>query len=233
MRFKTLSSALMLSGLLATSACTDAGETLQILQNQAVGTGECTVSATQGNSLATGSLDVTAAADTEIGYILTPLVTSRAQNQQSGQQGTNITFITGANVDLSAADGSALQAEQTSYFIPLSGSINPGSNTGLAFEVMTAATASAIFGGGASLVNANVTILGETDGGGTESQTFTYPIRLCDGCTRVSVGSCSELVAGFTPTQSVNACNPAQDSLVQCCDNSTGGLTCPAAAETP
>ncbi|HXI55103.1 MAG TPA: hypothetical protein VNO55_03540, partial [Polyangia bacterium] len=60
--------------------------------------------------------------------------------------------------------------------------------------------------------------------GTVDSDPFLFPIRVCDGCLIGRVETCP-----FTtpPTNTGNACNVAQDEVVDCC--STGdNLTCPA-----
>jgi hypothetical protein len=57
-----------------------------------------------------------------------------------------------------------------------------------------------------------------------ESDSFRFPIRVCDGCMTETVGMCPLQGGGVSLG---NPCNIAQDGFVTCC--STGaGLSCPA-----
>src|SRR5690349_13970882 len=113
---------------LLASACTDAGNTLIVLQNQVPGNG-CTVSADRSSDfIPRGRIDAAA----EDGYLFTPLVQNVAES--TGQDNQRILFVEGADVTLSGdfeADGSL-----TSFSQAFSGSLLPGDLASFAFIIV-------------------------------------------------------------------------------------------------
>lgn len=213
---------------LLASACTDAGTTLIVLQNQVPGEG-CTVSADRSNQFfPRGRIDAAA----EDGYLFTPLVQNVAEATQNDNQ--RILFVEGADITLSGefeADGSLTEFSQA-----FSGSLLPGDFASFAFiivpEQLVRDLGESLPDGGEVAVNAEITIFGTVDGGSVESQPFKYTVDVCDGCTLIDNGSCAALPDGFEASNG-GACQPLQDGQLDCCTSSEGALVCPAVQETP
>ena len=210
------------------SACTDAGTTLIVLQNQVPGEG-CTVSADRANDfIPRGRIDAAA----EDGYLFTPLVQNVAERTQNDSQ--RILFVEGADVTLSGdfeADSSLTEFSQA-----FSGSLLPGDFGSFAFiivpEQLVRDLGEALPDNGEVAVNAEITVFGTVDGGDVESQPFHYTVDVCDGCTLIDNGDCTLLPDDFTATTG-GACQPLQDGQIDCCTSSGGELVCPAEKEVP
>jgi hypothetical protein len=69
-----------------------------------------------------------------------------------------------------------------------------------------------------------VRAVGQRFDGDVESTEFVYPIKACLGCLVGNVFACP-----FKAANAGNACNVAQDALVDCCSQG-GELICPAVA---
>ena len=69
-----------------------------------------------------------------------------------------------------------------------------------------------------------VRAVGQRSLGDVESDEFVYPIEVCQNCLVGTVAACP-----FKAANPGNACNVAQDAVVDCCTTS-GMLTCPAQA---
>ena len=219
---------LVAAAALGAAACTDAGTTLIVLQNQLPGEG-CTVSADRGSEFVPrGRIDAAA----EDGYLFTPLVQNVAEPTQNDSQ--RILFVEGADIDLSG-DFEA-DASLTSFSQSFSGSLGPGDFGSFEFiivpEQLVAQLGDSLGDGGEVAVDAEITIFGTVDGGAVESQVFRYTVDVCDGCTLVDNGACTALPDGFTPSTG-GSCQPLQDGRVDCCTSSGGELVCPAVAEEP
>jgi hypothetical protein len=213
---------------LLSAACTDAGTTLIVLQNQEPGDG-CTVSADRGAAfIPRGHIDARA----EDGYLFTPLVQNVAEATSNDSQ--RILFVEGADVDLSGdftADGSL-----TSFSQAFSGSLLPGDLASFAFiiipEQLVTQLGDSLAEGASVPVDAEITVFGTVDGGDVESQVFHYTVDVCDGCTTVNQGDCTALPDDFTAETGGN-CQPLQDGSIDCCTSSGGDLVCPAVKEAP
>lgn len=77
---------------------------------------------------------------------------------------------------------------------------------------------------------ASLVVFGDLAGDEVTSQTFTFPVTLCNNCVVNIVGACP-LPADAMP-RSGNACNPFQDGNVDCCVEADGDLACPATLAT-
>src|SRR5687768_6206163 len=178
---KQLPLASALCAALLSAACTDAGTTLIILQNQAPDEG-CEVSADRTSTfIPRGHIDAQAGD----GYLFTPLVQNVAQS--TGNDSQRILFVEGADIDLSgdfSADGSL-----TSFSQAFSGSLLPGDFASFAFiivpEQLVMDIGSSLGEGGSVAVDAEIILFGNVDGGSVESQVFRYTVDVCDGCTRI------------------------------------------------
>lgn len=74
---------------------------------------------------------------------------------------------------------------------------------------------------------ATFTVEGEMSDSTVESQAFTYAVTIGTGVVINDLGLCSELPTS-TMARTGYACNPSQDGVLDCCQASTGALTCPA-----
>jgi hypothetical protein len=213
---------------LLASACTDAGNTLIVLQNQVPGDG-CTVSADRSAEfIPRGRIDAAA----EDGYLFTPLVQNVATATENDNQ--RILFVEGADVTLSGdfeADDSL-----TSFSQAFSGSLLPGDLASFAFiivpEQLVRDLGEALPDNGEIAVNAEITVFGNVDGGDIESQPYKYTVDVCDGCTLIDNGPCTAIPAEFEGSTG-GACQPLQDGQIDCCTSSDGELVCPAVQEIP
>ena len=213
---------------LLSAACTEAGTTLIVLQNQAPDVG-CVVSADRSSLfIPRGRID----AEADEGYLFTPLVQNVAES--TGNDSQRILFVEGADITLSG-DFQA-DAGLTAFSQAFSGSLLPGDFASFAFiivpEQLVAQLGGSLGEGGSIPVDAEITIFGTVDGGEVESQAFHYTVDVCDGCTRVNQGPCTSLPDGFMAETGGN-CQPLQDGTIDCCESSAGGLVCPAVREEP
>lgn len=211
------------------AACVQSGdETVLILHNVAPADG-CTISAEAGAGyLSTGVIDV----NTIRGYTFTPVAENTAQ---SGEGGNNyIAFVSGAHVNVHFADDALESAladtDLTRFEVPISGSIDPdGGTTAFAFEVVPGELINMLATEiedplrDRVLLLVDISIFGDINNGGFETQTFRYPVEVCDGCLFNNVGACSDYPTGTEFPNPGNGCNIAQDYTVDCCDG-----VCPA-----
>jgi hypothetical protein len=228
MRRTTLVTAFLSSLVALAGACTDGGESLIILQNQAPGTG-CQISASAGSDfISRGEIEVAS----PVGYLFTPLVRSLVNETQSSQR---LVVVQGADVDITLPDGVTVDPALLSFSQRFSGTITAGGDTSFAFEIVPRPLLEALAGTVSPdrtvQLIARVSVFGTLDGGDVKSVPFDYPVDVCEGCLVVNNGSCSALSGEFVP-RTGNDCNPFQDQVVDCCDDGTG-LICPAVVPPP
>jgi hypothetical protein len=238
---------------LAGCTTTEGDNTVLILHNEAPGDG-CVV--TTDNVSATrpsGIMDLALwqPGFQTFGYRLTPVVqnfaVADAANLTLVKQRT--AQVLGAHVDLTFsnnnvltdADQATLEAAGVLHFDSrFSGTIPP--NNGLAvydFGVVPAAVFDAIatkYAGATKAppavdVVAQVVIYGNINDGTFASEPFFYPVTACYGCMTNNAGLCASLSSSFM-AHTGGACFLPQDGLVDCCDDGTGHLVCPAVAPT-
>lgn len=220
----------------ASAACVDTGgEPLLILQNSEPGA-DCQPNVSATRFLSSGLIDTGA----DVGYVFTPLVESLIEEQGNADRRI---FISGANVDIrfqgdifSAGERETMREEAlTSFSQSFSASIGPSDRVALAFTVVPKTLLTRMEGklgdGEFATLFAEVSILGTLGDGDVESNVFTYPIDVCNGCTQNVVGDCSALPEAFTAREG-GICQPLQDGFVDCC-LSDGTLICPAVATSP
>ncbi|MES1205225.1 MAG: hypothetical protein ABUS79_04735 [Pseudomonadota bacterium] len=232
-----------LTGLTGLTGCQGPSGQFFVVQNQ-VPTDGCTIPAEKGQYRGQGVLDVRVPnISAETGYFLFPLLQNDLPVDSDDGVEPNRIALTGFEVDVTVVDGSAAArdffaalsgdpagAALMRFQSPWSGSIDPGggnlaaATTAVPAEMARRLRDEDILAGGTDVrINAHVRAVGNKLGARVSSDTFTYPIRICDGCLINSVTACpraGEVLSG-------SACNPGQDSLVDCCtDGST--LVCPA-----
>jgi hypothetical protein len=229
--------------------CTD-NPSILILRNVRPGA-DCVVDPGNEEAQFRGILDVTSPlpdGTLNLGYVLTPAVSNPVlANMVSPTNPTNPTartfFIRGAHVEVLAGTGTlssqvvaALSAAGLSNrTVRIGGSIAPGGDAGLAFEVIDLEQVQVINQvlGGTELVTVvvRVKIFGERDDDDMESLPFEYPITVCRGCLIVDAGMCSAI----DPMASLPAggiCNLLQDENLACCTLASGMAQCPAKPPT-
>ncbi len=201
-----------------------------IVHNVPPGEG-CSVEASEDTYMASGQLDVQSGR----GYYLTPLLKNFASSDGGRLEEQRIFFATGADVSLAFIRSSQLD---TAFSVNFSSTVTPdGGLAATAFDIMPPAlmpmlrTAIAPGDENDDTVVATVQVFGDQGGQALVTRPFSYPIRLCNGCSRQSLGLCTALPEGFEGRISGGVCSPFQDGFVQCCTTSTGFELCPAAPE--
>jgi hypothetical protein len=216
----------------AMSGCTDAGGSLIIVQNQIPGEG-CIIPPAPAEFRGRGIIDVQATA----GYLFTPVVKSLlVANPQSAR----VVAIQGADVDVTFASSlfsddeeAALRDDRLTRFSQaVSGSVDPNGTASFGFLVLSTGLLDRIgdklADGELTQVTVEVVMFGEMDGSDVESNPFSYPIDVCDGCMKIDNGDCANLSSEFEP-QPGGECNLLQDVPVDCC-TAGGAERCPASS---
>jgi hypothetical protein len=211
-----------------------------IVQNQVPKTG-CVISNDSAVYRGDGMMDVRlVSATASEGYGVFPLVKNDLPAGAAGEAANNRIELRAFDVDvvaigtLPANTGAlmkSLDGDPLLHFrLPWSGVIDPGGG-------LKSAHVSAVSGelarrirdtgdlsqnGSYLQLGARIRVAGDRSGPVT-SDTFIFPIRVCDGCLIGNVAICPFSAA---PTNVGNACNVAQDDVVDCC-TSGDTLTCP------
>lgn len=175
------------------------------------------------------------------GYRLFPLLANGLPAADDDATESNRIFLSGFTVDLRLLAGGPSAAALFSdlsishllhYDKRWSGSVGPSDLLAASVDVFPGELARWVFDThvldeGAMTVEIAVRARGRRAAGAIESDTFKYPLHLCDGCLVRSVAACP--AAG--PVLEGNKCNPAQDVPVDCCIEGDS-LVCPATAAT-
>lgn len=239
-----LRAAVLMTSTLAFAGCVadSGGEGFVILNNTAVTGDTCTLTGTAGQAFVSHGQIYSGS---PAGYLLTPLIQSSI-TATTGQELQRTIMFEGANVELSVealtiqhADGSfamptppALDGTTGKFRVLFSGSLPPGGTANVAFEIVPVATMQAIMtaAGAASgdsvsaEVRAVVKPYGTMGGSRVDGSPFTYPVTVCNDCVVVDHGACPYMGTA----RPGNACNPFQDGPVDCCEDPSAGLICPA-----
>lgn len=217
---------------LAAAGCTDNDESLLILNNIAPGDMCVPQSNPSGTFITSGIIDVSITDGNEtVGYIMTPVVQSLTQTTTT-TNAPRVTTIEGYNIDISFEDSGSTSFSNLSFSRSLGVSIQPNSFAGFGIEIVPAQllTDLNVGPGDARFLSVDVQFFGKLDGGDIESNTFTYPVQVCNGCLISNVGACTDIPTGFVPNEG-GECNLYQDFPLDCCQSDTFGLRCPAVAE--
>jgi hypothetical protein len=216
-----------------------------IVQNQVPLSGGCAIPAEVSNSYrGSGDLDVRLVqAGAPVGYAVFPVMKNNLEPPE-GTADLNRIKVQAFDVDVGLpADAPAgaiadlfarLENERPDllhYSIPFSASISSGGgNTSAAVDAIPAELAREIRGTNFlsttafAYLTTTIHARGKTDGNrSVTSDPFVFPVRVCDGCLIASVSPCP---VSSEPTYMGNACNVAQDDMVDCCSVGTG-LVCP------
>jgi hypothetical protein len=227
--------------LVAVGCADDAGDgALRIIRNQYVEETTCVIAgAVTGTARSTGAIEVTSPID----YQLTPVVVNYATSASGKLISQRTAFLEGARVDLSftkadlftAAELTQMQTDGiTKFSSPFSSTVPPDSSAaGMVFSIipvelldkiepkLTAALPSVT-------VTARLRVFGQMGGGEVESESFFFPVTVCDfrkgPCL---IGSVAATCAGTATPRKGNPCNPYQDGAVDCCMNGAN-VICPA-----
>jgi hypothetical protein len=114
---------------------------------------------------------------------------------------TNGIQIEGAEVELTAQDGSALPIATSAYtvaasaFVPPALGIAPGAGTGLveAIPASVGTELAGALGSGTTTITARITFFGRTAGGSViDASPWLWPIEVCTGCLEAPCGTMFE-----------------------------------------
>jgi hypothetical protein len=216
----------------APAACTDAGKPLVVLQNQVVGDG-CTISATP-SSVFQGRGTVDLASDS--GYLLTPVVQNVAEGERD-RPALRLVQLRGVDVDVSFVHDiptASLDTNDLAFTEPFSGTVEPGGTVAFGAVVIRGH----LLDGIADLniltdpeqvitAIATITVFGDMGGSSVESEPFSYPIDICNGCLQFDVGPCSALPTNFLG-EGFACFGFIQDALHECCTDANMNVICPA-----
>lgn len=223
----------------------DAGDgALRIIRNQAIDSesGGCVVSPLlSAPGLSGGTIDATS----PVGYLLTPVIQNYATSSSGRYTQQRTAFLEGARIDLSFPDPTLFTAAELAsleesnllkFSSSFSAAVTPDSGTaGVGFAVVPPALLARILPklaavGNSTEVHVRIKVFGQMGGGEVESESYFYPVRVCDSskvpCVIASTFTCG--ATGVTVREG-NACNPFQDGPVDCCV-AGGQLTCPGVA---
>jgi hypothetical protein len=216
--------------LVGAGCTTDAGESMIIIQNQIPESGCEIPSDETANFRGAGTIDVRAAE----GYVFTPLVESLVIARAGSPR---VVAVRGADIDVrfpegffSADEESDLRdARLTRFSQAFSGSISPGGRTSFGFVTvprsLLARLGDELGDGEEVLLETEVVVFGDLDGGDVESVPYIYPVTVCDGCMTIDNGDCASIGEGFEPSQG-GECNQLQDVPLDCCTQDDQ-LVCP------
>lgn len=216
-----------------------------IVQNQVPLNGTCAIPAEVSNAYrGSGELDVRLVqSGATVGYAVFPVMKNNLEPSE-GSADLNRIKVQAFDVDVGLPEDTVsgplfdlfarLENERPDllhYSIPFSASVSSGGgNTSASVDALPADLAREIRGTSYlsttafAYLTTTIHARGKTDGNrSVTSDAFVYPIRVCDGCLIASVSPCPVTT---TPNYLGNACNVAQDDLVDCCSVGTG-LVCP------
>lgn len=218
---------------LSVSACTDAGSSFVIMQNQ-IPEG-CVPPANVGDFRPRGRIDVQSGG----GYLFFPVARSLVSSEGSAP---HLIQVHGADVDIEFQPGFFEEGDITddlqrllSFSQRFSGVIQPGATTSFAFEILPHDLLDAIKATGKLRTDgtnqvsvlATVQMFGTLDGGDVSAEPYEYVVDVCDGCMLRVVDQCTDLPEGFVASPG-GECNPLQDVPLDCCIEPDGGTLCPA-----
>lgn len=230
----SLARAAALAVVALAAACTDAGESMRIVQNQVPQAGCVIPTSATAAARARGRIETRAGS----GYLFTPVIQSLLVEDE-GRGVERVVSMRGADIDVTFPDGffSASEEEElrddvlTRFSSSFSGTLPAGGTLSVDFIIIPTGLLERVdakLDADTSAVEASVKVVafGDTDGGEVESIPFYYPVTICTDCVSNSVGECSLLEPGDM-LRAGGACNQFQDDVIDCC-TSGGMLQCPA-----
>lgn len=229
--------------LVAVGCADDAGDgALRIIRNEFIDEEACVVTgAASGAARSSGVIEVASPVD----YQITPVVQNFATSSSGKLTAQRTAFLEGARVDLEFTDPELFTAAEltqmqtdalTKFASPFSATVPPdGSTAGMVFSIIPvellakitpklSATRSSV------TITARMRVYGQMGGGEVESESFFFPVRVCD--SRIAGSACviatvAATCAGTAAPRLGNPCNPFQDGPVDCCLQG-GATVCPA-----
>lgn len=218
------------------AACTDAGESMRIVQNQVPQEGCVIPASATATARARGRIETRA----ESGYLFTPVIQSLlVEDEDRGVE--RVVAMRGADIDVTFPDGFFSASEEdelrdevlTRFSSRFSGTLPAGGTLSVDFIIIPTGLLERVdakLDADTDAVEASVKVVvfGDTDGGEVESIPFYYPVTICTDCVSHDVGECALLEVGDV-LRAGGECNPFQDDVIDCC-TSGGVLQCPAVA---
>ena len=207
---------LALAGML--SSCAESESMLFIEGVLAMEAPECEVVADSGSSLLLSGVVDVALTDTYQGVLLVGNQLVRRGSRDQLRTETATVSVDGTEIHVLDSD----QNELTSYTVPSSGTISPGTGTEAGYGgggTDLLRPAASFLGQG--LVVVDVQVFGETLGGQTvESNWFTFPIRVTQGdligYPSDSMDPNTKLCTGPASDNASITCYPGQDGITSC-----------------
>lgn len=251
--------ALLLATMPCLSACTaDVAGGLVIVQNQTPESSEkgCLIpSKASMNRTISGTYDVDL--DKPYPFYFYPLIQNNLpKSAAEGTIETNRIEYTGVEVKIVPPAGVAMPSTAacpTEFSFPERASVSPDGEIGSAVQIFLpchSAALLAMFKSGALPSDPNAEIrfravvraTGKHAASTIKSDPFEYTVRVCKGCLQrgyldefsvfdyPAVPACTGIKSNPYPG---NACNPAQDAVILCCDKGNKQLVCPGQPVTP
>ena len=227
---------------LVLAACGRVPGQFEILNDQvpvAGAGGGCTVSVSPTLYQGKGRLDLSIPSVADSAYLFFPLIENNLPSAKNGAQDPNQIQLSGFNIDITPLSGTSMETDDVlaknaflaNFQTAWSGGVQSGGGQIAAIvDAFPVALAEKLFNEGnvnsdpSATLNLRVQAIGTTTFG-TEMQSdpFNFPLEICIGCLVATVQPCPFTSAPANPG---NACNPAQDALVDCCTEN-GVLICP------
>jgi hypothetical protein len=228
---------------LVLAACGRVPGQFEILNDQVPAAG-CTVPVSPGVYQGVGRLDLSIArGNVGSAYLFFPLIENNLPLPKSGSQDPNQIQLSGFNIDITPLAGtssdtnSVLAGNALAHFkTAWSGGVpSGGAQITAIVDAFPVALAEQLLDQGSvskdpsATLNLRVQALGTTTvGSEMQSDPFDFPLEICVGCLVANVQACPFMSAPANPG---NACNPAQDTRVDCC-TTNGALVCPPTVAT-
>ncbi len=228
------------AALVTAAGCGRVPGQFEILNDQVPTAGmSCTIPVAETVYKGTGTLDVSIVrGDFRTAYLFFPLIENNLPGSGSPNDPNQI-HISAFDVDIGTIGSATPGAQQVMnsadpallhFQVPWSGGVSSnGGHIAAAVEAVPVdlalhlASAGGLGPGPGLRLNLRVQARGTTNSGRSlVSDPFDFPVEVCNGCLVGTVAPCP-----YEPTNTGNACNPAQDEVVDCC-TMNGTLVCPA-----
>ncbi len=185
-----------------------------------------------GNHRSEGTLDVSwyLRAGQPTGYYMFPLLKNNMMpTAGTGEGEQNCMTVREAEVDLKlGALGDAV--ETTKYKVPTAVTVCPGQTRAVQLLVIppqiVESIASRIPENGSEYASVKIRMIAKRGRTTIKSNSFTFPINICNGCLIKNLGNCDSPAIPNDPDIG-NDCNPAQDDRLECCTSGVEWI-CPA-----
>lgn len=184
------------------------------------------------NHRSEGTLDVLwyLGAGQTTGYYMFPLMKNNMMSTTgSGEGEQNCMTVREAKVNLklgALGDG----VETTKYKVLTAVTICPGETRAVQLQVIpphiVESIASRVPENGMEHASVEIKMVAKRGRTTIESNTFVFPINICNGCLIKNLGDCNSPAIPNDPAMG-NDCNPAQDNRLDCCTTGVDWI-CPA-----